>query len=842
MASQAGVTGSRAGPAGDARDRSRFPVSAAAGWLEQFPARQVPRSWPATELERAEVRDRLLSPPFALAKPAGQATRRFGLVRVLDWLEQQPGGTWQERWVASGADTAGNAGWRLLATRWLRSTGRGCQDPAHDHCIFGSGVLPLICADVIRPSLSWLITPRTPRHLVAELARARDPDGFSALTGLCDAEPLGQSAANTARYQVATILAAKGGTIGDITVGDCVELLHLIRASGNARHHTSLRFYQLLHAMGVFPASAPATMRAFDARGQLTAAQLIGRYGIECQPVRGLLVEYLRERQPAVDYSTLENLALSLGKLFWRDLELHHPGISSLRLPPEVASGWKRRIATKTTRARTSTGEVTEISGPRLGALNHLATVRAFYLDIAQWAMEDPARWGQWAAPCPVRDEDLTRKKEHRQRKSRMDQRTRERMPVLPALSAAVDRARQETAERLDAARHASPGGLFTAAGQTLRRPVPGSGRPGARVWAEHPATGQRRNLTLEEHQAFWAWATVEVLRMTGIRVEELTELSHHSLIQYKLPATGELIPLLHIAPSKTDAERLLVVGPELAEVLSAIICRIRDKDGTVPLVVAYDMHELVWLPPMPLLFQRRYGAETRPIPAHAIRKILHAALAAAGLTSASGTPLTFTPHDFRRLWITEAVMHGMPPHIAQLICGHQTITATMGYKAVYPEEAINGHRAFIARRRAVRPSEEYRTPSDEEWEEFLGHFERRKLALGDCGRAWGTSCIHEHSCLRCPLLRIDPAQRPRLEAIRGNLLARITEAEREGWHGEAEGLKVSLAGAEQKLAQLDALATRRATVHLGMPAFPGIAARTITTPDPASPAARIPS
>jgi hypothetical protein len=31
-------------------------------------------------------------------------------------------------------------------------------------------------------------------------------------------------------------------------------------------------------------------------------------------------------------------------------------------------------------------------------------------------------------------------------------------------------------------------------------------------------------------------------------------------------------------------------------------------------------MHELVWLPPMPLLFQRRYGMENRPIPAHAIR------------------------------------------------------------------------------------------------------------------------------------------------------------------------------------------------------------------------------
>jgi hypothetical protein len=96
---------------------------------------------------------------------------------------------------------------------------------------------------------------------------------------------------------------------------------------------------------------------------------------------------------------------------------------------------------------------------------------------------------------------------------------------------------------------------------------------------------------------------------------------------------------------------------------------------------------------------------------------------------------------------ITDAIMHGMPPHIAQLVAGHRDISTTMGYKAVYPEEIITGHRAFIARRRALRPSAEYRTPTDAEWEEFLGHFERRKLALGDCGRAYGTSCIHEHSC-----------------------------------------------------------------------------------------------
>ena len=45
-----------------------------------------------------------------------------------------------------------------------------------------------------------------------------------------------------------------------------------------------------------------------------------------------------------------------------------------------------------------------------------------------------------------------------------------------------------------------------------------------------------------------------------------------------------------------------------------------------------------------------------------------------------------------------------------------------------------------------------------------------------------------EHVCLRCPMLWPDPAQRARLVAIRDNVVARIAEAEREGWLGEVEG------------------------------------------------------
>ncbi len=357
---------------------------------------------------------------------------------------------------------------------------------------------------------------------------------------------------------------------------------------------------------------------------------------------------------------------------------------------------------------------------------------------------------------------------------------------------------------------------------------------PGHRTWAEDPATGSRRNLTREEDNAFWGWAAIEVLRHTGCRLEELTELSHHSLVQYRLPATGELVPLLSIAPSKTDTERLLVIDPELADVLSAIITRVRGTDGTVPLAAAYDTHERTWNPPMPLLFQRRIGLENRPIPSGTIRDLIREALSATGITGTDGKPLDFHPHDFRRLFTTDAILNGMPPHIAQLILGHNDINTTMGYKTAYPEEAIRGHRAFIAQRRAARPSEEYRSPTDAEWDEFLGHFQHRRVALGDCGRAYSTPCIHEHSCIRCPLLRIDPAQRHRLEEIRDNLLARIAEAEREGWTGEAEGLKVSLDAANNKLAQVDLTEARRAEhVHLGIPAYRDIAAATLTPEGP---------
>jgi hypothetical protein len=793
----------------------------------RFPARLAAADWPATRQGRAEVFLRLTSPPFVPDSIGSQKQRRRGLELLLDWLAGQPGETWQRRWLASGADTAG-AGWRQVPAQWLREHGQDSEGRSELLC---AALTVAICAGIVRPSLAWFVASAVRGgHFARLMAQAGDVEGLARLQDLCDHDPrLSPAARGHVLHRAAVIIAAKGGTVAGITIGDVLELLNTEMTAHRRPMADGTAFYRMLRQMGVFGAGAPERFRELRSTGQRTPEELIDRYHLACRPVRDLLVDYLRERQPAIDYSTLRTLAADLANRFWKDLERHHPGIDNLHLPAEVAQAWKQRLRTRQKTVLTDAGEKTVITVDRIGYRPCLTPVRAFYLDLAQWAIEDPGRWSRWVAPCPVGAEEINQRKTARHRKSRMDARTRERLPALPVLVRTVDERRKTAGALLEAARRTRPGDAFTAAGQTLTRSI--IARPVAdKVWVDDPVTGSRRDLGMEEDLAFWAWAAVEILRATGVRIEELTELSHHSLVQYRLPTTGELVPLLQIAPSKTDTERLLVVSPELAEVLSAIIRRVRGSAGTIPVIPAYDRRECVWLAASPWLFQRRLGIEHRRICDGAIRNMLNAALAHTGLIDpADGRPLHYTPHDFRRIFITDAIMSGLPPHIAQIIAGHRDISVTLGYKAIYPDETIQAHLAFLTRRRALRPTEEYRAPTNEEWQEFLGHFERRKVSTGTCGRAFATPCIHEHACIRCPMLWPDPAQRPRLEEIRDNLTDRIAEAEREGWLGESEGLQISLAGAEDKLAQMN----RRSpsTTNLGIPELSRSAKSPAATP-----------
>ncbi|WRZ87917.1 integrase [Streptomyces sp. NBC_01007] len=151
-------------------------------------------------------------------------------------------------------------------------------------------------------------------------------------------------------------------------------------------------------------------------------------------------------------------------------------------------------------------------------------------------------------------------------------------------------------------------------------------------------------------------------------------------------------------------------------------------------------------------------------------------------------------------------------------VSGHAALDTTMGYAAIYPQDVISHHRAFSARRRTERPSEEYRELTATEWDEFLSHFELRKVALETCSRDYATPCQHENACVRCPLLLVDPAQMPRLQEIHANLVNRLQEAKDQGWLGEVAAIETTMAAAAQKLEAMRDRAAQPSTVHLGMP------------------------
>jgi hypothetical protein len=170
---------------------------------------------------------------------------------------------------------------------------------------------------------------------------------------------------------------------------------------------------------------------------------------------------------------------------------------------------------------------------------------------------------------------------------------------------------------------------------------------------------------------------------------------------------------------------------------------------------------------------------------------------------SQSGQLVSFTPHDFRRLFATELVGAGLPLHIAATVLGHLSLETTRGYTAVFPEHVITAHEALTERRRALRADAEMRPATGEEWNDFQEHFLRRKVALGDCHRPYGTPCVHEHACIKCRFLAVDPDAASRIEEMTTNTCDRITEARDRGWLGELSALEQQLVALRGRAAEI---------------------------------------
>src|SRR5712691_7929744 len=192
----------------------------------RFPPRPAAADWPATRQERGEAQERLTSGIFAVPNAGSQERRVRGLTWFLDWLAGQPGETWQQRWIASGADAAGGS-WRQVPIAWQQERGRDSR---------------------------WLRAGAAGKgSLTRNLARTRDPGGFARLQALCDADPhVSAEAVSLTLRRSAEIIAAKGGVLADITVGDVLELMDREAECFTCPTRDHKVFYRMLRELGIF--------------------------------------------------------------------------------------------------------------------------------------------------------------------------------------------------------------------------------------------------------------------------------------------------------------------------------------------------------------------------------------------------------------------------------------------------------------------------------------------------------------------------------------------------------------------------------------------------------------
>jgi integrase len=757
--------------------------------------------------------DEILGPIDGLEGSKGRRSRlRSGVRALLRWLEQNEGVTWQERWQASGIED--NERW----TKDVIELWNVENHVRHQAGMAVAGAIWLMTVDAIRPSYEWLHRRHVELYNLDDVLLAyRDPAARDAVVQALITGTSNQVQAKRKRGkalpQLAKILAHTGKRVlADISIEDLAEARESARGivklpSGAA--------YDGMSLAGLLPPDAPRRFINTRRTRQLTVQELIERTGIRSPSAKHLFVDYFRART-GLTYATRTQLITKLVKNFWLEIETLVPGIDSFEIDSEVIEKWQHVI--QTIRHGTHSGKARQ----DIGAI--LEAVRVFYFHLNDWAQADPIRYGHLAAPNPIApNQTKERAKRNRLQRAASHARTRERMPFIDKLLAYVEDERRRTRAVLDLAETARVGDTFVHAGIAYERVVVGkkfavgmrSYGGGERIGVRAIASGVEFDAGYEETIAFWRWAAIMTLRETGCRIEELEELTHASIVQYKVPATGEVLPLLQIAPSKNDKERIMLMSEELADVIVAVISRVRvaGDGGKIPLVTRWDYAEKTESDALPFLFQRFIDGENRLINRAWILRQLSDIAKELDHRNEAGDLVRFHNHDVRRIFATEAVMTGFPVHVLAKVLGHSSLETTMRYVLVYGEDVYRSQQKFFEKRRALRPSAEYREPTDEEVEEFLGHFERRQLELGTCGRAYGAACAHEHACIRCTMFRPDARAVARLVEIVENLEARIVEAEEHGWLGEVEGLKTSLAGAKDKLEK-----ARRKSVAIGMP------------------------
>jgi integrase len=253
-----------------------------------------------------------------------------------------------------------------------------------------------------------------------------------------------------------------------------------------------------------------------------------------------------------------------------------------------------------------------------------------------------------------------------------------------------------------------------------------------------------------DEVDTFWDWALLELFVQSGLRIEEVSELTTLDILRRSMP-DGRLYYLLHIKPSKYDRARVIPIGDGLGRVLAEIVRYVKRfyNCTSVPVCDHWQQSEKRPRPPAPYLIQGIRHPSAAGV--QSIRNRIRGISIAAGARRSDGSPLVVLPHDCRRVFASEHLNNNTPVHVIQALLGHASPDTVMIYAKLYPGQLVEEYRKTVrSLYNAYYGEEGLKNPTAEEWAAFTESCNLRDMGTHLCALPTGEYCPKGLICLGC--------------------------------------------------------------------------------------------
>ncbi len=704
-----------------------------------WPARDPLLLLRATAFDRTAIEEflhhwvhRLCAPDVREKRHAVTHLLKQGVPHLCDHLDRLDGATLADKW-------SGFEQFWIAQVKGRNATRRNLMTPV---------IQPAILLRLVAPSVPLLLGYKPVNWIRALLPvdaplRGTIEDLSRTIDGLQNHIYSDQAKASALRLGVTMLLTKDLWDIRDIREPDLINVKRQACGSAGADALDAA-----LCAAGVF-ARTPLRGIARSKRPEPGAAieDYVGLFRVP-ERFREVTLLYVQHYRIHVSsrYATLRAKIQQLAR-FWLFIDEAYPALlSSADIRPEHTKAF---IPYREAQARAAARRCITNDGDRRTTANHdLATIRSFFTDIACWSLEDGT---------PFRDH----------------------VPPAPPLSFRDTQSPEVTrAYRMRAA-------AITRRVIDLEREMPGIRAVASDVWRQAcmalDATPEVRAAARAESVAFWDWALLELLVQSGLRIEEACNLTAFDILRRR-DRNGRTYFLLHVAPSKFDRARLIPIGDALGRVLSEIIRHVKRFYGIdhVPPVDNFDFYERKPLPRAPYLLQGR----TRPhvIGRTTIREMLAGISHRAGARAHDGQPLLVHPHDCRRVFASEHLNNGTPPHVLQALLGHERLDTVMIYAKLYPGTLVDAYRRHVrGLYRSVHGDDALRAPTPDEWDALAKSCDLRDMGTHLCALPAGEHCLKGLICLGCGHAQPKKSAMPTFERMRVSHARQLERAETRG-------------------------------------------------------------